>query len=805
MPLTDLVGRSQESAGLQALLQGGTVRLVTLTGPGGVGKTRLALDVASRPGLPFDVVAFVPFAAVRDPDLVPVTITRTLGIGSSDETAASALADYLAPRTMLLILDNLEHLLAAGPGLVDLIGSADGLTVLVTSRALLRVSGEHVVTVPPLSLPEPGSLTPASQLGGYGAVRLFAERGAAIRPDFTVDERNAPDVVQICRRLDGLPLAIELAAARISVLPPDELLARLSRRLPLLTDGPRDQPDRLRAMQAGIAWSHDLLSPEEQRLFRRLAVFAGGFMLDAAESVNAETAGVLDVVSGLVDKSLVQRAVRTADGARFTMLETIREYATERLEASGEQVDAVRAHAEYFTGLAERAEPFLRGPSQQRWRDTLETELDNLRAALAWTLGDSGDPEDAETGLRLVGALWYFWFQRGLTGEARRWLTRALDSAASQGRARAQALLGAGTLAWRQGDCPTARAYLDDSVERWRDVGDPLGLAEALHVLGHVRFDQGDYAAARALFVESSDRYRSAGDTLGGLPLVGDLGLVAYHEGDYDTAERIFQDSLALYRRHGLKDRVAGALIDLGDMARLAGDDDRAGALYEESLALWRELHGTPGVASALHKLGHVSLATNGVGLARQRFAESLALQQGLGNKQGIAECLAGLAAVAAAAGGTERAAQVFAASSTLVTAIGVPLAPVDRLTLTRGMDAVRERLGPTAWESAWATGSTLSTDEVVRLALVDDGSIGVASTAEGAGSRTEPGSSVLSRRELEVGALLARGLTNREIAGALSISEKTVGSHVDHIMTKLGLRSRTLIALWAVENGLRD
>jgi DNA-binding CsgD family transcriptional regulator/tetratricopeptide (TPR) repeat protein len=527
-------------------------------------------------------------------------------------------------------------------------------------------------------------------------------------------------------------------------------------------------------------------------------VFAGGFTLDAAESVTGTGASALDLVSGLVDKSLLQRAAASYGAPRFMMLETIREYALEQLAASGETIDASRAHARYFTALAEQAEPDLRGPSQQQLRDTLEAELDNLRAALTWTLGPANDPTDAETGQRLVGALWYFWFQRGLTGEARRWLNEALAKAPSHGRARAQALLGAGTLAWRQGDYLTARSYLDDSAERWRQVGDPRGLAEALHVLGHVRFDQGDFAAAGELFQESSDGYRVAGDTVGGLPLVADLGLVAYHEGDYATAETIIRESLALYRQHGLKDRVAGALNTLGDLARLAGDNARATALYEESLTLWRQLHGAPGMASALHKLGQVSLATRNIQLARTRLSASLALQQELGNKQGIAECLAGLAATAAAAGRPDRAAQIFAAGAALVTAIGAPLAPVDRLTLTRDMDATRKRLGTAAWESAWTIGSALSMDEVVRLALSDDGDKLAPVTPSG-------GALTLSPRELEVGRLLARGFTNREIAGALSISEKTVGSHIDHIMTKVGLRSRTRIALWAVEHRLGD
>ena len=401
--------------------------------------------------------------------------------------------------------------------------------------------------------------------------------------------------------------------------------------------------------------------------------------------------------------------------------------------------------------------------------------------------------------MSLVGALWYFSFQRGLTREARRWLELALAKA-PPGRARAQALLGAGTLAWRQGDVAAAQVHLDESAALWRHQDDRRGLAETLHILGHVRFDQRDYLAARGLFEESLDGYQRAGDVTGGLPLLGDLGLVAYHEGEYDTAERMLRDSLALYREHGLKDRVAGVLNGLGDLAQLAGDSERATALYEESLALWRELRGTPGIASALHKLGQVSRSMHDSGTARARLAESLALQQELGNKQGIGECLAGLAATAAASGHPERAASLFAASSAMLEAIGVPLAPVDQAALTRDMDATRERLGGPGWERAWASGAALSAQDAISLALIDDDPA-AAATAGSPG--TEPDSSRLSPRERQVSQLIAEGLTNREISRALSISEKTVGSHVDHIMTKLDLRSRTRIAVWAVQHGL--
>jgi non-specific serine/threonine protein kinase len=753
VPLTAIVGREREAAAVRDLLSGGAARLVTLTGPGGVGKTRLAIEVASTLDTGFDTVAFVPLAPVGNAGLVAATIAQAVGLEVSDETAAGAVAAHLRTGTTLLILDNVEHLPAAGPLLVELLGATPGLTVLATSRASLRVSGEQLFPVPPLTLPDPGPLPPAAILDRFGAVRLFLDRARAVRPAFAVDDQNAGDVVAICRRLDGLPLAIELAAARVGIFPPHALLGRLARRLELLTDGAHDQPERLRSLRAGIAWSFDLLSADEQRRFRRLAVFAGGCTLAAAEAVDPGGASAtLDLVTALVDRSLLQPG--TADGRepRFAMLETIREYAIERLEASGEALAAHRAHAAWFRSLAERAEPGLRGPDQQHWRDVLEADLDNLRAALAWTL-DAADPEDADQGVLLVGALWYFWFQRGLTGEARRWLALAL-ARARHGRARAEALLGAGTLAWRQGDLAAAHAHLEESAALWRGQDERGGLAETLHVLGHVRFDQLDLVAARELFEESLQEYRRAGDTTGGLPL-------------------------------------------LGDLAQLAGDHEQATARYQESLALWEELRGTPGIASALHKLGQVSRSTGDLAAATARLAESLALQRELGNRQGIAECLAALAGTAAAAGHPERAARLFAASSALLEAIGVPLAPVDQAAFTRDLDASRRRLGAAAWDRAWAEGLALSADEAIALVLTDDDAPPADAGRRGAGSDR------LSPREREVSRLIAQGLTNRQIARALSISEKTVGSHVDHIMTKLDLRSRTRIAVWATQHGL--
>jgi non-specific serine/threonine protein kinase len=801
--LTAVVGRAEEARAVRALLLRESVRLVTLSGPAGVGKTRLSVLVATGLDRGFDEIAMVDLAPVREPGRVLATVGQVLGVPESRETPVDAVADRFRHRQLLLVLDNFEHLLPAGPDLVDLLVACPGITALVTSRALLRVSGEHVLAVSPLGLPDTAAHVPAARLGEYDAVRLFVERARAVRPSFTVTDENASTVVEICRRLDGLPLAIELAAARVTVLPPHALLNRLSRRLSLLTRGGHDVPERLRTMRAGIAWSYELLSPPEQALFRRLAVFAGGFTLAAAEFVWSQgPPRTLETVTALVDQSLLQQTTSEGDDPRFAMLETLREFALEQLTAHGEEAAARRAHAAYFRVLALAAEPGLRGADQQQWRDRLENDLDNFRAALGWATSDSSCAEDAANGLRLAGALWYFWFQRGLPGEGRRWLTQTLVGTPERGPDAAQALLGAGTLAWRQGDFAAARTHLDQSVALWHETTDRSGLAEALHVLGHVRFDQREYTAARALFEESLNAYQQAADTPGSLPLVADLGLVAYHLGDYAAAGAVFAESLALFRRHGLKDRVAGVLNLQGDLARLADDDTRAIELYEQSLALWRELRGTPGIASALHKRGQVKRSTDDIAGARSDLLDSLALQRELGNAQGMAECLTALAGTVAATGQPERATQIMAAGVAQLEAIGVPLAPADHAALTRDMAATRKRLGVPAWERARAAGRALSAADAIALALLDDPTTSVASPAADPRHR-DPVSTRLSHREREVTTLLARGLSNREIGAALNIAEKTVANHVDHIMTKLELRSRTRIAVWAVEHGL--
>ena len=495
-PLTSLVGREREVGAVAELLRRSDVRLVTLSGPGGVGKTRLALRVAEAVTDEFaDGVAFVDLSSIVDPGLVLPAITATFGLRESgDRSMPDRLAAFLAAREIVLLLDNFEQVVEAAPALADLLQRCPNLTLLVTSRVLLRLSAEQVFPVGPLAAPE--------------AARLFVQRARAADPEAVFDGTNDAVIAEICARLEGLPLAIELAAARVRLLSPPALLARLSDRLRLLADGPRDAPPRLRAMREAIAWSYDLLTADEQAFFRRLSVFAGGFTLEAAEAMGQAT---LDVLSSLADKSLVRQAPRATGGEesepRFALLETIRAYGLERLAVGGEEEVTCQAHAAYFTALAERA--ILWGPAQGIWFRRLEAEHDNLRAALAW-LVNTGDAGGAQ---RLAGLLWELWYMRGRVTEGRRWLEQALAlTGPTDPKTRAGALTGAGALSALQGDLDPADGLLADGAALYRQIGHSELLGVALGCRGNVKLAKGDLAAAEALYEEEISHYRAAGN-----------------------------------------------------------------------------------------------------------------------------------------------------------------------------------------------------------------------------------------------------------------------------------------------------
>jgi predicted ATPase/class 3 adenylate cyclase len=711
-PPTPLIGREREVETLRALLHRDDVRLVTLVGPAGMGKTRLGLRMAAELLHDFEHGAFfVALAPISDPGLVASTIAQTLGVREAPNRALlESLKDYLRDRHLLLVLDNFEQVLGAAPLVAELLAACPRLKVLVTSRAALHVYGEHDVTVPPLTLP-PRELRDAgrgmkdgsglvSRLSQYEAVRLFIERAQAARSDFAVTNENAPAVAEICHRVDGLPLAIELAAARVRSLPPQAMLARLEHRLPLLTGGPRDRPARHQTLRAAIAWSHDLLSADEQALFRRLAVFVGGCSLEAAEAVAADE--VLDLLDSLVDKNLLREEEQLDGEPRYLMLETVREYALERLEECGEAEDLRRRHAEFFQTLAEEESDKIYGPEQVVWLDRLEREHDNLRAALAWSF----EHDAAEVGARLVGGVWLFWYFRGHISEGRRWTEQAV--AVTAGRSdvtRARVVLGAGCMAYVQGDYARATALMTECLAYFRVSEDTWRAAQTLYILGWVAHYQGDHRQAVALVEEALELSRSRGHRQVVAYSLGHLAGMLQSYGEHERATALLEEALALSRELGITMVVARSLANLAEIAHAEGQHARAAPLLEESATLFRELGDTGGIGWALFILGQVALAQGDPERAAAHLLESLALRRELGYRGAIAECLERLADVAAARGHPERAARLLGA---VAAARGAPSAAPDPF---GGMD--RE-----AFVAAWAAGRAMSLDQAAAHAL---------------------------------------------------------------------------------------
>ena len=719
---TGFVGREKEVAAAKELLSRQDVRLVTVTGPGGIGKTRFAVEVASGlieqyPG----GIHFVPLSALSDSGLVASMILQTLGVreagGQSPlEILKASLQDSLRA-AMLLLLDNFEHVVAAAPAVSELLAAGPNLRILVTSRAALHVYGEHEFPVPPLALPDSRSTRSLEGLAGSPAVVLFVQRAVAAKPDFELNQENASAVAEICGRLDGLPLAIELAAARTKVLSPASLLTRLASRLQLLTGGARDLPQRQQTLRAAMDWSYDLLNAAEQKLFQRLSVFVGGCDLEGVEAVcntNSDlNLDLLDGMASMVDKSLVQQVERVQGESRFVMLETIREYALEKLAASGEESLTKQAHAAYCLVLAEEGATKQSGAEGAAWIERCALEHGNLRAGLEWLIAT----RNAAWGLRLGTALFRFWEVREYLAEGRDMLGRLLKlaPAAAPTKARTRALFSAGVLAGEQGDYASAEALIRESQSIARQLGDKTGVAVSLNALAVFTRDRGDVATAHALFEESLREWRELGDLKAVARALSNLANVVKLQGDYQRANALYEECLTIFR--GLRDRtgVAWSVNHQGDVARDQGDFADARSLYERALAMFWELGDRWGIAGSLADLGNLAREQRDFLTAQSLYRESINIFQELEHKRGIARLLECFACSAAAQADAERSLRLAGAAAALRQNIGAPLTPTEQFKLEASLDMARQAISNSAGATAWLQGWALPIEKAIE------------------------------------------------------------------------------------------
>lgn len=723
---TGLVGREKEVTAAKEMLLRADVRLVTVTGPGGIGKTRLGVEVASGLAEHFPAgIHFVPLSALRDAGLIAPAIVQTLGIRETGgQSPLETLQKYLQEPSrgpMLLLLDNFEHVIAGAPAVAELLAVAPLLKILVTSRAALHVYGEHEFPVPPLDWPDGQTMPEPEALGQFPAVALFMQRAVAVKPDFELNRDNATAVVEICARLDGLPLAIELAAARVKVLSPAAMRARLASRLQLLTGGARDLPQRQQTLRSAIDWSYDLLSPAEQKLFCRLAVFVGGCTLEGVEAV-CDTKGdlhldLLDGTESLVDKSLSQRVEQANGESRFVMLETIREYALEKLEGSGEDKLTRRAHAAYCLVLAEEEATEQGGAERAEWHDRLALEHDNFRAALEW-LTQTGD---ADWGLRLGTALFRFWEGREYFAEGRDSLQKLLKipAAAAPSRARGRTLFSAGVLASAQGDYAAADALMGEGLQVARAMGDKQGVAVSLNAMAVNARERGDVDVAHALFEQSLLLWKELSDQKAVARALSNLANVVKSRGDYARARALYGECLEIFAALGDRTGVAWSLNHQGDAAREQGDVADARNLYQQALGIFRELDDRWGIAGTLADLGTLAREQGDCATAQSLHRESLIMFRELEHKRGIARLLECFSCTASAQRNAERSLRLAGAAAALRLTIGAPLTPAEHAKLEAILDPARQALidttGATAWLEGWDMPVEKAIDEVLR------------------------------------------------------------------------------------------
>lgn len=760
--LTTFIGREREIAEITHRLS--DAHLLTLTGPGGCGKSRLALQVAA--GLLQDYadgIWLAQLAPVSDPAFVPQTIAAALRVSEQlGRPVTETLVNAVRLKSLLLVMDNCEHLLPACAELADaLLQAGPSLRILATSQEPLGVPGETVWHVPSLSMPGEGRVPVPDQLISFEAVRLFVERAASAQPGFTLTDSTAPVVAQLCRQLDGIPLAIELAAARVKALAVEQIASRLDDRFQLLTGGGRRSLPRHRTLRAAMDWSYALLSGKERVVLQRLSTFAGGWTLEAAEAVcsgrGVEAADILNLLTQLIDKSLVVVETQGSE-ARYRLLETVRQYGLDRLMESDAAVDVRARHRDWYLELAERAEQELQGPAQVVWLERLDTEHDNLRAALEWSRTEESG---AEAALRLTGALYWFWFSRGHWSDGRQWLEVALARSRDvPSFALSKVFRGAAHLAWRQGDYGRATALCEQGLVICRAVEDQEGSARLLSFLGTLTVLAGDYGRATALLNESVGLCAALGNKWYGSANFIWLAIAARYQEEYERAATFAENAFVLAEDTGDRWRIARTLRVRGSLALHQREFARAAECHKESLTLSREMR----------------------------------------DRLGTQEGLEGLAGVVGGQGYHEQAARLFGAAEALRNTLGLHRPPLDQAEFERRVAFTRTALRPAGFAAAWAQGAEMILEQAIEYALT------AAEPRPRKGTTGLPGdtgSTSLTPREREVAGLIAQGFSNREIAAQLVITQRTAESHVQHVLDKLGFASRGRVAAWATEQGL--
>jgi predicted ATPase len=721
--LTSFIGRELEVGQVRDLLLWEDVRLLTLTGPGGTGKTRLGVHVARELAGEFEHgVVFIPLAELTDTNLVTVKIAQGLGVREGgSQSLMQILQSYLWDKELLLLLDNFEQVTSAAPRLAELLAAAPHVKAMVTSRILLNLQGEFEYHVPPLNVPEPGRAQSLDQLTQSEAVQLFIDRAKAAMPNFSVSQASAQSIAEICQRLDGLPLAIELAAARTRLLSPQEMLRRLDDRLKLLSGGARDLPARQQTLRNTIDWSYDLLEPDQKTLFAHLGIFLGGFSLEAAEAVCdlGEGMDVLNGVEGLVKNSLLAQENTRGGYTRFRMLETIREYALEKLEASGTASQLRERHGNYFSekmGVLLFSNQLFSSEGGY-WLDWIEQEYENLRSVLSWCRSHE---ESIWRGVLTVGGLFWYWYRRGQFSEGREWCQWALTTPYGKGLTpvRGYALLFGGIMAMWQGDLRTAQSMIEEGLTVWQTLEEDSGISIGLLFQGFVQLNQGEDDSAKTcleqalvLFKELDQPWQQA-DTL------VHLGNAALGRGDLEEADMRLAEAEAVSRDVGDNWLIAFVLNNYGEVARVRGNYPQAEKYYRESETLLRNEGDRGGdLARLVHSQGYVAQRQGELKLAEQRFQESLAMFRKFGNKRGIAECLAGIAGLWGEQGNADQGARLLSAAQSLLSASGATWWPADRVEYERNLETIRGALEEEAYQTAWEAGRTMDLEEAIERA----------------------------------------------------------------------------------------